>query len=192
MKSLIVAALAVSAAAIAAPASAQWAPGAWLAQPQFYATLGYTYSNPYNRDLGEITGRVGVKVGPFVGMEGELGTGVFQNRFTTAAGNHAKLSEGPSPAVYAVGYLPIGGYVPYIGSKLDVFGRVGYGETQLMTQVANHDNLNTYTSINYGGGVQYTMNGHDGLRFDYTRRDYQTRTSPGDDNTYALSYVHKF
>ncbi len=187
MKSLIIAALAVSAAAVAAPASAQW-----IMPPQGYVNLGYTYLNPGDRDLGEFTMRAGLRLSPWWGVEGELGTGVAQNRYTAGNGNHVKLSDGVAPAVYAVGYIPIGHYVPVIGDKLDVLARVGYGETTLKLETPQTTFINTSHSINYGGGLQYTMNGHDGLRFDYTRRDFQERTAPRDDDTYALAYVHKF
>jgi outer membrane immunogenic protein len=184
MKSLIIAAVAVAGAAVAAPAFAQTTD-----QLQPYVNLGYTYLNPYNRDLGEITGRIGLRVWRFVGVEAEIGGGVVSNNFSTPAGNHVKLSEGTSAAGYVVGFFPVW------RDKIDLLARVGYGETPLTAQSAGSlTSINTIHSINYGAGAQYALDTKNGVRFDYTRRDFQDSTpfAPKDVNTYSLAYVHKF
>ena len=50
------------------------------------------------------------------------------------------------------------------------------------------------TNWNYGAGMQYALNGKDGLRFDYTRRDFLDRgpDNPHDLDTYSVAFVHKF
>ncbi|MEI9890168.1 MAG: outer membrane beta-barrel protein [Caulobacteraceae bacterium] len=104
------------------------------------------------------------------------------------------LSEGIQVAGYGVAYLPL------MGDKLDLLARVGYGSTplQITSDVGSaSDNANvtkTLASVNYGAGAQYMLNGKDGLRFDYTRRDFQYKgpDNPKDADTYSVSFVHKF
>jgi hypothetical protein len=49
-------------------------------------------------------------------------------------------------------------------------------------------------SWNYGVGAQYLPDGRNGVRFDYTRRDFQAPGfgNPQDVDTYAVSFVHRF
>lgn len=193
MKTSIIAAFAITVMGAAAPAFAQDAPAPTLTQPQGYATLGYTYLNPYNHALGELTGRAGLRFGKYWGVEGEAGGGIVGNHFTSPAGNRASLNSGISTAVYAVGYLPI-------TSKLELLARGGYGESSVQIRsdvgpsTANANSSKTLVSANYGAGAQYMLTPKDGFRIDYTRRDYQAPgfDNPKDTDTYALSYVRKF
>jgi hypothetical protein len=170
-----------------------------LTQPQGYLNLGVTYLNPYGHDLGEVFGRGGVKFSRYWGVEGELGGGVLGNHFATGPGINSRvnLSEGIQPAIYGVGYLPL---PVWGGDKLELLARVGYGETPLTVRsdVGSNDS-SAYHSItaanwNYGAGMQYALNGKDGLRFDYTRRDFQDRgpDNPHDIDTFSMAFVHKF
>jgi hypothetical protein len=201
MKSLIIAAVAVSGVAMAAPAFAQTAsaPAPTLTQPQGYLNLGYTYLNPYGHDLGEVFGRGGLKFSRYWGVEGEIGGGVLGNHFATGPGinNRVNLSEGIQSAIYGVGYLPL----PVLGGdKLELLARAGYGETPLHVRsdfgpsANNSNNQITVANWNYGAGMQYALNGKDGLRFDYTRRDFQYKgpDNPKDMDTYSVAFVHKF
>jgi hypothetical protein len=173
----------LAAAGVAAPAFAQ----TWI-DPQPYVNLGYTYLNPHDRDLGEITGRLGMQMGTYWGVEGEVGSGLFSNKFTDGAGDHVKLGEGIDAAGYLVGFLPL----PVMNNRFQLLARVGYGETPLELKTPEGSTLNTSHSINVGAGVQYMMDGHNGLRFDWTRRDFQEHNAPTDDDTYAVAYVHRF
>ncbi len=187
MKKFIIAAIAVAGTAVAAPAFAQTAEPT-ITSPQAYVNLGYTYLNPYQRDLGEVTGRVGLRMGKYWGVEGEIGGGVVGNNYTDANGNHVNLSEGVSGAGYVVGYYPI------MQGKVDLLARIGYGGTPLTLKTPTGDLTHTTDSINYGAGAQYMLDQKNGVRFDYTRRDYQEggALAPKDGDTYALAYVHKF
>ncbi len=197
MKSLIIAAAAVASVGMAAPAFAQTATvDPTLTHPEGYLNLGYTYLNPYSRDLGEVFGRGGLKFSRYWGVEGEIGGGVFGNHFATGPGINSRvnLSEGIQAAGYGVGYLPL------MNGKLDLLARVGYGETPLMTRSdvgstsANANNTINVASWNYGAGAQYFLTAKDGLRFDYTRRDIQAKgfDNPHDMDTYSIAYVRKF
>jgi outer membrane immunogenic protein len=181
MKSLIIAAAAVAIAGAAAPAFAQS-----LTAPQGYGELGYTGLYPNNHDLGEITGRLGLKMLPYLGVEGEFSTGVSNSRITTPAGGQATLSEQPSIAGFVVGYYPI-------TPKFDLLARVGYGETALRTvgpTDITHDN--TSPDLAYGAGAQYFLDGKNGIRVDYTRRDFSEPTAPKDMDTWTVGYVRRF
>ena len=201
MKSLIIAAIAVAGVGMAAPAFAQTAtvPEPTLTHPQGYLNLGYTYLNPYGHDLGELFGRGGLKFSRYWGVEGEVGGGILGNHFATAPGPNSRvnLSEGIQSAIYGVGYVPL----PVLGGdKLDLLARVGYGETPLQTRSdfgpnsANSNRTITVANWNYGAGAQYALNGKDGVRLDYTRRDFQFKgpDNPKDVNTYSVAFVHKF
>ncbi|HEY4031863.1 MAG TPA: outer membrane beta-barrel protein [Caulobacteraceae bacterium] len=200
MKSLIIAAVAVVGASMAAPALAQTTTTApTLTQPQGYLNLGYTYLNPYGHDLGELFGRGGVKFSRYWGVEGEVGGGVLGNHFATgrSINSRVNLSEGVQSAIYGVGYLPL---PMWGGDKLELLARAGYGETPLRIRsdvgptANNSNNQITVANWNYGAGVQYALNGKDGLRFDYTRRDFQDKgpDNPKDMDTYSVAFVHKF
>jgi outer membrane immunogenic protein len=194
MKSLIIAAVAVAGISVAAPALAQ--DGPTLTQPQGYVNLGYTYLNPYGHDLGEVFGRGGLKFSRWWGVEGEFGGGVFGNHFATGPGVNSRvnLSEGIQAAGYAVGYLPL----PIMGGdRVSLLARVGYGETPLTVRsdaAVGGQGVIDVTSVNYGAGAQFMFTRKDGLRFDYTRRDFQDHDSsnPRDIDTYSVAYVRKF
>ena len=201
MKSLIIATIAVAGVGLAAPAFAQTAtaPEPTLTHPQGYLNLGYTYLNPYGHDLGELFGRGGLKFSRWWGVEGEVGGGILGNHFATGptTASRVNLSEGIQSAIYGVGYLPL----PVLGGdKLDLLARVGYGETPLQTRSdfgpsdLNSNRTITVANWNYGAGMQYALNGKDGVRLDYTRRDFQFKgaDNPKDMDTYSVAFVHKF
>lgn len=197
MKSLMIAAVAVAGIAGAAPAFAQDATSSepTLMHPQPYASLGYTYLNPYGHDLGELQGRIGAKMSRYWGVEGELGGGVIGNHFSAGpADTRVNLHEGLQDSIYGVGYLPL------MHDKIDLIGRVGYGQSQFVAtpdaraegDVSHHPQ--TVVSWNYGAGAQYNLTRKDGIRFDYTRRDFQAKgvDNPKDTDTYSVSFVRKF
>ena len=203
MKSLIIVAVAATSLGMAAPTFAQTTGSATtdptLAHPQGYLNLGYTYLNPYGHDVGELFGRGGLKFSRYWGVEGEIGGGVLGNHFATGPGINSRvnLSEGVQSAIYGVGYLPL----PVLGGdKLELLARAGYGETPLGIRSdvgpssANANSQITVANWNYGAGMQYALNGKDGVRFDYTRRDFQDKgpDNPHDLDTYSVAFVHKF
>src|SRR5579872_157079 len=130
MKSLIIAAISTAGVALSAPAFAQDVSTPTLTHPQGYLNLGWTYLNPYGHDLGELTGRAGMKFSRYWGVEGEVGGGLLGNHYATGPGINSRvnLSEGISRAIYGVGYLPV------MNDKLELLARVGYGNTPLLTR----------------------------------------------------------
>lgn len=181
MKTIIIAAAVAAMAGVAAPAFAQT-----MTAPQGYGGLGYTGLNPNGHNLGEITGRVGLKLSPYWGIETEVATGVSTSKYKNAAGAPVTLSEQPSLSGFLVGFWPV-------TSKFDLLARVGYGETDLRITDANgarHEN--TSPGVSYGAGAQYFLTSHDGIRIDYTRRDFSEPSAPKDMDTWQVGYVRKF
>lgn len=162
------------------------APAAAIAQEagttSVYGTLGYAGSNTEGSDLGAIQGRVGARLGKYVGIEGELGAGV-KNDKTTVAGTDIKIAPQHQAAVYGVGFLPV-------APNVDLFARVGYGTTKTKVSGGGTSVTDDSDSWNYGVGGQYMVDGKNGVRADYTRYDY--RDSSANANVWALSYLRKF
>lgn len=177
MKSLIVAASAVIAcAAVPALAQAQDMPA-----PQVYGTLGYAQASEDDVDLGAIQGRLGARWNHF-GVEGELAGGVKDDSVLVGATNvNVKLRH--EEAIYGVGFLPL-------TPKLDLFARVGYGNSDIKASAAGTSVSDSGQSWNYGVGGQYFFTDKDGVRVDYTRHDF---THGGDNaDVWGVSYVRKF
>ena len=181
MKTFVIAVTVAAMAGAAAPAFAQT-----LTAPQGYAGVGYTGLSPDGHDIGELTGRMGLKFNPYWGVEAEVGTGVSDHHFTNNAGSQVSVSEQPSAAGYIVGYYPV-------TPKFDLLARVGYGDTAPKYATPTGNTFNASMNVNYGAGAQYFLDGKNGIRVDYTRRDYQgSATAPKDMDTWAVGYVHRF
>jgi len=162
------------------------APAAAIAQEagttSMYGTFGYAGSSVEGVDLGAIQGRVGARFGKYVGIEGELGAGV-KNDKTDVAGTSVKIEPQHQAAVYGVGYLPV-------APNVDLFARVGYGTTDIKASAAGTSVADNSDSWNYGVGGQYMVDDKNGVRADYTRYDYRDSSSNAD--VWALSYLRKF
>lgn len=163
---------------LAAPAMAQS-----ISSPQVSGSVGYTQLEGDDAELGAITGRLTAKVNRFVGVEGEASFGV-KDEDISFGGVDGSLSHEYDVAAYAVGTVPI-------SDRLEVFGRVGYGMTQIETDVAGFTAREDGESVNYGAGANYFFDGRNGVRADWTRRDF-TDDNGGELDTYGLSYVRRF
>jgi hypothetical protein len=180
MKALITAASALALAALLpAAASAQTA----NTGTTFYGTFGYADTDLSGVNLGSIQGRIGARFGQYFGVEGELATGV-KNDKVNVGGTDVKVKLDSQEAIYGVGFLPI-------SPNFDLLARVGYGHTHGTGSVAGVSATAKGDSWNYGVGGQYSFDGKNGIRVDYTRESFQTHGSD-DANVYALSYVRKF
>jgi hypothetical protein len=175
MRNILLAAAAVS--VIAAPAFAQT-----MQSPSYYGTLGYSQLDHSDGDLGAVTGRVGAKFNPYLGVEGEASIGVKDDDFTFA-GVDGKIEHDYDAAAYLVGTLPV-------TPNFELFARGGYGTTKIKTELAGFDGEVDGESWNYGAGANYYLDGQNGLRADWTRRDF--RDDAGEADVYSLSYVRRF
>ncbi|WP_288758013.1 porin family protein [uncultured Brevundimonas sp.] len=175
MRNILLAAAAVS--VIAAPAFAQTMQG-----PTYYGTLGYSQLDHSDGNLGAVTGRLGAKFNPYLGVEGEASIGVKDDDFTFA-GVDGKIEHDYDAAAYVVGTLPV-------TPNFELFARGGYGMTKIKTELAGFDGEVDGESWNYGAGANYYLDGQNGLRADWTRRDF--RDDAGEADVYSLSYVRRF
>ncbi len=163
---------------IAAPAMAQS-----ISAPQISGSVGYTVLDGDDANLGAITGRVTAKVNPYFGVEGEASFGVKDDD-VSFGGVSGDLSHEYDAAAYLVGTLPI-------SPNFEVFGRVGYGTTRIKADVAGFSVTEDGESVNYGAGANYFFDAQNGVRADWTRRDF-TDDNGGELDTYGLSYVRRF
>lgn len=176
MRNILLATAALSLFAL--PAAAQS-----VSQPQWYGTAGYTHLDGDDADLGAITGRVGARLNPNFAVEGEASVGVRDDDITVA-GVNGSVEHDYDLAAYAVGVLPV-------SPNLELFGRVGYGTTSIEAKVAGFSATEDGESINYGVGATYFLDGQNGLRADWTRRDF-TDDNGGELDTYGVSFVRRF
>ena len=162
---------------IAAPAMAQDP-----ASP-ITGSIGYTQLDTDGGDLGAVTGRVGYDFTRNFGVEGEASIGVKDDDITFA-GVDGKLEHDWDAAAYGVAKLPI-------NENLELFGRLGYGTTSATASVAGATASADGESVNYGVGANYFIDGRNGIRADWTRRDFRD-DGAGEADTYGLSFVRRF
>jgi hypothetical protein len=180
MKLLITAAAGVAfAALLPAMASAQTA----TSGTTFYGTLGYADTNLDHANLGAIQGRLGARFGQYFGVEGEVSGGVKDDH-VNVAGTDVKVKLDHQEALYGVGFLPV-------SPNLDLLARVGYGHTAGSASAPGASTTVKGDSWNYGVGGQYTFDGANGVRVDYTREAFQ-RSDGTDANVWSVAYVRKF
>lgn len=164
MKSLVLAASAAAVLALAAPAVAS-------AETTWYGNLGYAGIDASSVNLGAIQGRIGAQFNPYIAVEGEAAFGVKDDDI---AGTKVKLNN--EIGVYGVAKYPV-------SDQFDVFARVGYAraDAKVGGTSGNDD------GVAYGVGAQYTFDGKNGVRADYTKYDFL-----GDADVWSVAYVHKF
>ena len=78
-----------------------------------------------------------------------------------------------------------------VAPNFELFGRVGYGATSIKAEVAGTEAEADGESVNYGVGGNYFFDANNGIRADWTRRDF-TDDDGGEVDTYGLSYVRRF
>jgi outer membrane immunogenic protein len=164
MKSLMIAASVASLLAIAAPVAAN-------AEVTWYGNVGYASINADPVNLGAIQGRLGAQFNPYIGVEGEVAFGVQED---TIFGVDVKLSN--EYGVYAVAKAPL-------SDQFDIFARVGYARAEIDVGGTGLSD----DGVAYGVGAQYTFDGKNGVRADYTKYDFL-----GDADVWSVSYVRKF
>ena len=176
MRNILLATAAISLFSV--PAMAQT-----VSSPQWSGSVGYTVLDGDNVNLGAITGRATARLHPNFAVEGEASIGVKDDDITVA-GVNGSVEHDYDAALYAVGVVPV-------SPNLELFGRVGYGTTSIKADIASVSAQEDGESVNYGVGGTYYLNAQNGLRADWTRRDF-TDDNGGEIDTYGVSYVRRF
>jgi outer membrane immunogenic protein len=184
MKAYVIAASAAAVLALPAAALAQGSDP--TSTTGLYGGLGYALHDYGKTDLGTVQGRLGWRLNGNFALEGEAGAGVNGDS-ANAAGVHTRSKITRQGAVYGVGLVPV-------SPKLDLFGRVGYGATQVKSHVdaagVTASSKDTIKSWNFGAGGQYNFDHANGLRADYTRQE--ASNGDHDANVWSLGYVRRF
>ena len=148
-----------------------------------YATLGYTSVDSEQAGLGAVTGRFGYKVLPWVGVELEAGVGVDDEAFDVSINGSGVIDLKHDVAAYAVAFLPL-------SDHFEAHARIGYGTTRIESSVAAVSVRGDDESFNYGVGASAFLDGWNGMRVDWTRREFQD--DGGGADTWSVSYVRQF
>jgi outer membrane immunogenic protein len=184
MKIILAAATAAATfCAISGVAQAQTAPAGATAPTGVYGTLGYADAHSDGIDLGVLEGRLGYRIMPYAGIEGEAAFGV-KNDDVTAAGVTGRAKLDHEVAIYGVGFLPL-------SDKADLLARVGYGNTKVKVSALGQSASEDGDSWNFGVGGQYHFDGKNGVRLDYTRQEF-TKDEAGHADVYSIAYTRRF
>jgi outer membrane immunogenic protein len=183
MRKFVIAAGAVAAVAFGGAAVAQTSPAAYQNGPTYYGTLGYSQLDQSDGDLGAITGRFGAKFNPNLGVEGEVSVGVKDDDFRIGT-VEGSIKHEYDAAAYVVGTLPI-------NDQFELFARGGYGTTKIKAEAGGLSREADGTSWNYGAGANFYFDAQNGVRGDWTRRDF-TDSDAGEVDVYSVSYVRRF
>jgi hypothetical protein len=150
-----------------------------------YGTLGYAGSRADGVDTGAVQGRLGTKLTPHFGVEGELSAGVKDDHYYSRGVDRYSIEQTHAAAVYGVAFLPV-------TPNIDLIGRVGYGNTQFKTVSPDgFESKFDADSVNYGVGAQYKLDDKNGVRLDYTRHQFRDNDA-ADANVVSVGYARKF
>lgn len=153
-------------------------------EPAPYATIGYASFDAKDSgvNIGAITGRAGVQLHPNFAAEGELSFGV-QDDDVREMGVDVNIKHRFDVAAYGVAILPL-------GESAQLFARLGFGHTEIEGSAQGVSVSMDGKSWNYGVGGQYFIDGKNGVRADWTRRDFTE--DQGKVDVYSISYVRRF
>ena len=176
-KALIAAASLAAIAAVVPAAQAQEA----ATKAGAYANLNLGLADSGQADLKVIQGRLGYRFNDWIGVEGELATGLDSDT-DTIAGVEVNQKLKHAAAGYVVGFAPI-------GADTDLLARIGYGTTKVRAEAAGVSASDSEESFNFGVGAQHHFDGVNGVRFDYTRQEFDGDAHA---NVWTVGYSRKF
>lgn len=169
---------------IAAIAAAMLATPAMAAQ--FNGSVGYSNyaidDSELDGNIGAITGRIGAKFTPNLGVELEGAFGV-NDETVDVMGYDVKLELSHALGVYFVGSVPV-------NDSFELFGRVGASTAEIEAEVPALANIQIEadgSGFEIGGGGQYFFGGgNHGVRAEYTYSD--TISS----HVFSIGYAFRF
>lgn len=172
-----------AAAALVASAAPAIANAQEAASPAgVYVNLGYGRTSNSGLNFGAIGGRVGYRLNKWVGAEAEGSFGVDDDQVTIGA-TAVTVKMKNDFGAYAVGFLPV-------TPEIDVLARVGYGRTKFSASAATGGAASgSDNSWNVGVGGQYHFDGKNGVRLDYTYKDFN---DGGHANVWSVVYSRRF
>lgn len=191
---IVVVAAAVAAVSAAAPALAQDASGPTYSG--VYGDLGWAGDQAHHTFTNEIDGRLGYRLGRYLGVEGEVSGGLSTDHYTFAPGTASQTSVGVKQSLAGAGYVV--GFLP-LGTNFDLLARAGYGASRYNISPSGFSNYHvSENGVRLGAGAQYFFDGRNGVRADYTWEDMNSvNDAPGffparHANVYAVTFAHKF
>jgi len=181
MKSALIAAATLAAITSVVPAIAQ-AQDATATNVGAYVNLNLGAADGGQADLKILQGRLGYRINPYIGVEGEVATGLKSDT-DTIAGVRVNTKLKSEFAGYGVGFLPL-------SPNTDLLARVGYGTTKLRAKGAGFSATDSAESWNFGVGAQHHFDGVNGVRVDFTRQEFNH--DQGHANVWTAGYVRRF
>lgn len=181
MKNALIAAASLAAIAAVVPAAA-FAQETAAPATGVYGNLNVGIADGGQADLKILQGRLGYRINPYVGVEGELATGLKSDT-DTIAGVEVNTKLKHAAAGYVVGFLPV-------APNTELLARVGYGTTKLRAKAAGFSASDSAESWNFGVGAQHHFDGVNGIRADFTRQEFNH--DQGHANVWTVGYSRKF
>ena len=154
-------------------------------------------------DAYGVSGKVGYNFNRWLGVEGQVGTGVIDGEDDL---NGVEVDEGYDlfGGAFAVGRVPV-------TPEIDLFGRVGYYGGQITAEAEGVDAELDVDGLAFGGGVQFNFGPGmlSGIRAEYTNLDVgnvedlevngtdiaiddAVAEDIGSGDLFSLSYVRRF
>ncbi len=146
------------------------------------ASFGYTHYDSTGGELGMITARYGYQPYKYIGIEGELSTGIVDETVTVGT-QTADIGVDIAYGLYSTVQVPF----DRLGSN--VFVRAGYQEIHFDLESGATTAEGELKGLGYGGGLNVMFTVHHGLRREYTRVEGEDDENA---DTYSLSYVLRF
>lgn len=169
--------VAVLVAAAATPAAADV-----VNSTGWYVNAGGTWFNAEDEDVDVtgVTGRLGYRIHPNFGVEGEASFGI-EGDTADVLGTPVDIDLDNQYGVYAVGFLPV-------STNLELIGRVGWAQIDATGSFGGFSAGVDDDGLAAGVGVQYAFTPNFGVRGEYTR------LASDDDgvNAFAISGVWAF
>jgi hypothetical protein len=163
----------ISLAAVSAIALA----GAASAEGDFTLGGGYTFLEVDEINLGAVNFQAAYHFSEYFAVEGEALLGVSDDSIGAI-----DVELDYALAAFVKGTLPL-------NEQFALTGRVGYSTAELSASAGGFGASGDDQAFAYGAGAQYFFDDRNGVRFDYTRYDFD---DGAETDAFGLSYVRRF
>jgi hypothetical protein len=169
MRTLLAAAAVTMGIAAAVPAMAETS-----------GSLGYTSLDTDRAQVSGVTGRL-TWTQAWYGAEAEASFGTGDDT-VRVGGSSVKVKLSHEESVFGRAQW-------YAQPNFDVFVRAGYTNTRFSNSGLPVRRNGSNQAFSYGLGAEYYFDGANGLRFDWTQRDYKAIDTS---DSWSISYTRKF